>query len=298
MVRMEDGRVQGLASRELVQPFSLEALKVTREFSNKQTEILRELCQQVGGEVKNIGVALNHTMVLVKKVPVALGMAEASVKEHLAWEAEQFLIDSLEDYILEIEILPIQTPEGNPLHLIVVVRKSVLRGIRQLVQRAGLNLQNIDVDVFASIRALKANYEFDEKTVVLTDFGRDSITFYIIHEGEYYLSHRVFLKEGIGCSEEPYDCEDITKLMAKELRRVIFGHRLGSTIDDIGHIFLTGGELIQDVEKVLSTKTSAPINIVNPFQRVPVSEAVKRSPGFNTFPDRYLASVGVTLQNK
>lgn len=297
MVRMEGGRIQGLASRELVQPFSLEALKVTREFSNKQSEILGELCRQVGGDVNQIGVALNQSMVIVKKVPVALGMDEGSVTDQLRWESEQFLVDSLDDYILEFERLPFQTPEGNPFHLIVVVRKSVLGGIRRLVKRVGLSLKNIDVDVFACIRSLKANYDLDDQTAVLANIERESITFYIIHHGEYFLSHSVFLREGMGFSGEAYDAEDVTRIILKELRRVVFGHRLGGSIDDLGRLFLTGGELARGVEKTLTTKTSVPVDIVNPFRRIPVSEMLKGSQELTTYPDRFLASVGVALQN-
>lgn len=295
LVSMEDGVVKGTAVRELVQPFDLETFRTTGEFLNGQDKVLQDLYQQSGGLNRDVSVVLHSGMVLIKKIPVAMGLEEKLLQDQLVWEAGQFLVSPMDDYVVEYQRLPFQDLSGNPFYLLILMRKSVLQGVRILLQKNGLRMQRVDVDLFSNIRALLANYDLDfDVTSVLVDVRRDYIDFIFLRHREFFLSHRVALEK----KNPPRlpDEEEIAKLIIKELRRLIFGHRLGKGIEDLNRLFIIGGDGIQSVSQHLLSSISIPLDIVNPFRRVKVSQAVKDSSSFSRYPEKFVSSVGVILR--
>jgi Tfp pilus assembly PilM family ATPase len=296
MVETEEGSVRTLGTRELIQPFDLKTFYSSGEFLDNQTEVLRDLYEKIGCQSTEVGIALGNEMVLIEKIPVALGLEEGSLEDHLSWEMEQLLIAPPDDYVMASGKLPFQASGGNPVYLLTLVRKSVVRGIRSLVQSIGLSPRDIDVDVFSNIRALLKNYEMEENAVsVLMDIQRNRISFFFIRSQEYFLSHRIFIKEG-GSAAEFHNSSDIVDLLMKELRRLVFGHRLGRSVEDLACIFLLGNEVVREIAKELTSTTSVPLRVVNPFQQIQVAKSVSTSREFIDFPERYTTAVGVVLK--
>ena len=295
LIEMSDGLIQSIAYRELDKPFDLEAFRSEGELLNNQSEVLKDLYERTSGKGKEVGVVLHTGMVFIKKIPVSLGLEEEMIREHMQWEAGQFLIAPLDDYIVEYQRLPFQTSSGNPVYLLILVRKSVVEWLHSLLGKIGLFLKKVDVDAFSNIRALLANYDLDmEKISVLVDVQRESLAFVFIHQQEYFLSHRISLQEG-GAASGFLDSSDVVSLLLKELRRLIFGHSLGRGIEDLDRIFLVGTDLVQRISQELLSSISIPLEVVNPFRRVNVSQSVSQSEEFIGFPERFLTSIGVTL---
>ena len=295
LVEMEEGQIQAIGARELIQPINVETFYKEGQFFENQDETIQELYQKTGAKSRELGVVLEEGMVLIKKVPLALGLEEDMLKESLRWEASQCIVSPLDEYILEYQRLPFQTSLGNPLYLIILLRKSLLEGICTLVEKSGLSLREVDVDVFSSVRTLLANYDVgSDETAVIVDVQRQYITFIFIRQKEYFLSHRVNLQEA--GSNSKLDDSSIVNALVKELKRLIFGHRVGRGIEDLNRIFLIGGENLQKVAHELSTAVSVSLETVNPFQRVPVTLSVSQSKEFNNFPERFVAAVGITLK--
>lgn len=297
LVALEEGCVQAIAARELIQPFNLETLQTGEVILESQIEVLQDLYQRIGKRGNHVGITLNRAMVLVKKIPVPLGMEEEMVAEQMTWEAAQFLVTSLDDYIMEYQRLPFRSLTGNPTYLVVLVRKKVIEIVRTLVERIGLILRGVDVDVFSNIRTLVANYDLNmDGTSVLVDIQREYFDLVFIRYREFFLSHRIFFRGDVSKSDF-VDGSEISKLIEKELRRLVFGHRLGQEIEDLDKIFLMGSEIIKNMPKVLSDIVSVPLEVVNPFRRITVSQSVSKSQEFLEFPERFIASVGVALKN-
>jgi len=294
LVKMERGVIEGVASRELIQPFDLETFREEEGFSESQIEIVQDLYKRVGDRTKDVGVVLNSGMVLMRKIPLALGMEEKMVRDHIMWEAEQFLVTPLNDFVMEYQRLPFQNPAGNPIYLLILVRKEVISKIKSFLKSIGLILKEVDVDIFSYIRALVANYDLNfEKISVLVDIQREYLDFIFIRQQEYFLSHRVSSQE---VESNLWGASEIAKLLLKELRRLIFGHRLGQGIEDLDRIFLLGDVIVQKVAQELSSTLSVPCDIVNPFRRINVSQTIVQSEEINKFPAKYVASVGGTLR--
>lgn len=296
LVEADEDRIQAVLVRELIQPFDLEVFRAKEDFIENQSEVLKELYQKTSQKCKNVGVVLGLQMVLVKKISVALGLDEESIREHISWEAEQCLSEPLNSFILDYQRLPFQTPEGNPQYLIILVRKNLIEGISEVVRKVGLGLRDVDVDVFSNTRAVLANYKLEaEDTAVIVDIRREYIALAFIRKQEYYMSHRIPIDQSFMVSDAD-DQSEITDILLKELKRLVFGHRIGQGIDDLKTIFLVGSKEVQSVAKTLATKTHVPVLSVNPFKNVRVAQSVSQSEEFRKSPEIFTSSVGMTLK--
>ena len=296
LVEMEGRRVRAIAARELVQPFDLKTLRVGEGSLDSVVQVVRDLYERMHGTSREVGIVLNDRMVLVKKIPVALGLTEEMLKEQMAWETEQILVASRSDYAVEYDPLPFKTATGNPEHLMILVRRKILKMVHSLVKRVGMTLRVVDVDVFSSIRALVANYDITpEETAVLVDVQRGHITCSVLRQQDYFLSHRVSLQEEATIPGS-LDASETAKVVVKELRRLVFGHRLGREIEDLDRIFLAGSETVQEIYQELSSAVSVPLEMVNPFRQLEVSPSVSQSTEFVKSPERCVAAVGVALK--
>ena len=285
MVAISEGQVRAIASRELVQPFDLTTLHSGGGVLDNQIAAIEDLRGRVGEDFNEVAVSLNHGMVFLKKIPVPLGLDAEAIRDQLQWEARQFLVSDVDDYIIESERLPFQSLTGNPVYMMVLVRKKVIDQVRTLIRGTGLSLNTVDVDVFCAIRALKFNNNLEP--------GKKDFLIVLIRNGEYYLSHRV-LFEDEGAPREP---GMVAQLLAKELKRLVFGHRIGQEIEDIHKVYLSGSDSIQAVFQALSPAVQMPVELVNPFSQFTVSQAVSQSKDYLRFPERFISSIGVALRS-
>jgi Tfp pilus assembly PilM family ATPase len=232
-------------------------------------------------------------MVIQKKIPVALGLGEELIQSQMAWEAEQYLLSPLDNYVVTHQRLPFTTPSGNPLFLQVLIRKQIVQMLRGLAKNIGLILKDIDVDLFTIVRTVLANYDFNSKgTLVLVDVQLEHLVFVFIHQEEFFLSHSIGLQTDSRL--KPADPAEINKVLIKELRRLVFGHRLGKGIEDLEAILLTGQDVIHDMLNEL--KGMIPTEIIDPFRRISVGSTLSESEAFSRSPEKFAASVGLALK--
>lgn len=293
LVLMKNKSVQNLISKNLIQSFDMETMISQDNFLDTQSDILSELQQNIGTG-NEVGISLYSGCVLIKRIPVALGLDKDFVKDQLYWEAQQFTISSLKDYIIDYQRLPFQTLSGNPLYIVVLIRKKILSMIRKLVENTGMVLKDVDVDVFSNIRSLIENYQLNEEINILIDVQREYICFIFIKDEEFFLSNTISLKKNDG--SVIVDISEINDFLIKELKRLIFGHKIINKIEDFDTIFLTGSESVYDLKDKLADQLQVPIEILNPFAKIKVVQSVSSKDVFQKHPEKFVSSIGVALK--
>ena len=297
MVEASGNQIRNIVSRELIQPFDLASLQSEEEGLDSYIEVIGQLYRRLNTSCRKVGVVINSGMVIVKKVPIALGLDDEMITEQMKWEMDQMIIASPDQYTIEFERLPDQMPSGNPTYLMVLVQKKILKMIQSIIQRAGLNLINMDVDIFANIRSLLTNYKVDKEEIsLLVDSHESYIDLLFIRQQDYFLSHRI-LFQGIKSDSGILTGAEIVKYLMKEIRRLVFGHQLGRNVEDINRIFLLGGKLAQKISETLPSEISVPVEIVNPFRKINVSPSVTESKECIQFPHRFMPSIGLLLKS-
>jgi Tfp pilus assembly PilM family ATPase len=288
---VKNNAVDAAAFQELGQSFDLHSLREGNFPIHYFVEVLTNLVERAGSGIRPVGISLDGSMALVKKVSVALGLEEELLNDQMAWEAEQVLVSPLDQFSAAFQRLPFSTVSGNPLYVQVLVRKKVIETVQALVRESGLRLADVDVDVFSTIRAIVANHAVDPRHVaVCIDAHRDHMGMTFIRKNEYFLSHR------IPVPKQMEDVSDRAKLLFKELRRLIFGHGLGKGIEDVHRFFLVNHVSHETWNQELSKALSIPVEPVRPFQKIAVSSRLSNSMEYSEFPERFVASVGVALK--
>jgi len=290
---MKHKSVQNLVSKHLLQSFDMETMISQNNFLDTQSVILTDLYEELGAG-KEVGVSLYSGCVLIKRIPIALGLDKDFIKQQLYWEAQQFVISPLDDYIVDYQRLPFQTFSGNPLYVVVMLRKKILSTIRKLIHKTGLILKDIDVDVFSNIRSLVENYQLSGRMNVLIDLQREYICIIFIKDEEFYLSYNISLKNKDNSTI--VSVAEISDLLIKELRRLVFGHKIVNKIEDFDKMYLTGRDLIYDLQNKLSENTQVPIEILNPFSKIAISQSMSNNEIFKENPEKFTSSIGVALK--
>ncbi len=292
VMSMAEGKIAAMESHELVHPFGLESFVDDTRHLEVYQDALENLVQKCHIAGQRVGVVIGEDMVCIKRIPVALGLDQAALKEQMEWESEQILLSPLKKFRMVYQRLPAKTAAGNPYYLLVLIRKHVLQSLKTLVESAGVALHDIEVDLFAHLRALQMNYVIDPDDIMtLLQIHDTGLLFTIISQGDYFLSHRILLPK-----IETLASSDLVDLIQKEIRRLVFGHRLGQDMGDLKKLFVIGNGAVDDLLKKLTAAFPIPVEKVNPLKRISMSESLAQSQQTLRYSDRYAATLGMLLK--
>lgn len=294
LVRLEGKTIVSFASRELIQPFTLDWFADNGAAQNGYSDIIKDLYKRAGGDCTEAALTLPSDLAIIKRVPIPLGLTEELISSQIVWETEQSLVSGRNEFVVDYQKLPFITPEGNPQYLLVLIRRTVIRQLRSLFKHLGITVTDIDIDVFSMVRLLLYLYTINENDLhVMVDLRRGFVTMIFVFKNEYYLSQQIPLRQR-DTQALIDDDEEIAQLILKELKRIIFGHRLGSDITAIKKLFFSGSEDLHYIVDEISGSTAVACEIVDPMSRF---KSAGELPADHS-PSIYSAAIGMALKNK
>ena len=132
---------------------------------------------------RQINVALNGTDVIVKTVQTDR-MSSEELQKTITWEAEQHVPFPLAEISLDYQVLD---PEGDGAHmnvLLVAAKRDLIEEKLALFEEASCDVMLVDVDTFALLNALDANYDQPtEGCHCIVHFGNDSTHLSLVRRG-------------------------------------------------------------------------------------------------------------------
>lgn len=137
-----------------------------------------------------IGVAGGSVIVRNVRIP---RMAEATLRKSIKFEAGRYVPSSVEDSFIEFEILG-DAAENQMDVLIVASPREIVESRVQACEKAGLEVEVVDIDAFAMYRALiEANEtsEFDEHTVAMVDIGATTTNVSVVSKGVFAMTRSI-----------------------------------------------------------------------------------------------------------
>lgn len=119
-------------------------------------------------------------------------MPEAVLRKSIRFEASRYVPGSVDDSYVEFEIL---STEGEQMTVLMVAApKDIVESRIAACEEAGLDVDVVDVEVFAAYRALlEASIDFDPKatTVGIVDIGANSSSVSIVHQGIFAMNRSI-----------------------------------------------------------------------------------------------------------
>jgi Tfp pilus assembly PilM family ATPase len=103
---------------------------------------------------RQVAIALDHSMVLLKRLRIDAGLNEQELYQHIEWEMEQYLVAPRDEYHVSYERLHRDSDRFEYL-VVAAVRKSLVEHLRSVFAKTRLTLQQVDVDVLLALRGLK-----------------------------------------------------------------------------------------------------------------------------------------------
>ncbi len=295
MIRIERGTINAMASRELVQPFGPSAFMQEGASFAGYASIIDDLWRQCGGAA-SFGVTLSHEFAVLRKIPSALGLSQDQLDKHLKWEAEQGLISSLQNYFIDYQRLPVSSHLGHPLYLLVLLRKIIIEQLKVLSHGLRARLVDIDIDVFAYIRTLLKMADVNnDDLIAIVSMVNAKISVVLIQQCDYILMNHITVNEA-GRTNKSSMYTDVALALIKELKRIIFGHRLGSGLEALNSIYFIGEEVSGDLISAVSAQIKIPVKRLEILSRVKLSSEAARQNSSEAMSLQYTAAIGMALK--
>lgn len=261
---------------------------------------IEETVESAGITSRDIAFILDSQSVLVKKIPLDSDIPIEEQKKQVYWEAGQFVYNSLDDYIIDYSSLVSRGRISHDELLVVIVRKKIIDFLTRIFKQTKLNIKIVDVDVFSAIRAIKANYEYQENEKIgLIDIGPESVKITLMTHGEYFLSSGFSFVE---TQQEKRvvtmpDEEQLSKLISKELRRLILDHKIGKYVEDLNRIFFYGEKVQPRVVENLRNFYDLNISKVNPFRKVRFASNKVDDESIRNSSEAFVVCIGAAIRN-
>lgn len=291
-VQDEAFEITHIAQGRTRNPFNFEAL-IDPNMPRRFAEDITRLCESQSFDSTKVAFSLDSRMVLLKKLAMDAGLEESLVEEQIGWEVKQFATSSPDDYVVDFGKLENGDGDNFKDMLIVVVRKRIIRFLKAVFKYTDLQLGSVDVDVFSAQRALHLNYDYQgDQKICLINIEEQKLHFSIMKGRNFFLAQDVNVGQNNGNLD--ISIESRTRLISKELRRIMLDNQLGKGVEDLNEIYLYGEAVEDGVVESLQNSYNVKINRADPFRKVKIVAEAKDEIG-ESHSERYMISVGAAL---
>jgi type IV pilus assembly protein PilM len=312
-VVLQAGR-SGLSLKE----FSLQPI-VGKSFQDEQLdcELVEAIRKKMTVPMRTVGIAVSGPSVFVKSLILPM-MSETDLREHLSLELDRYIALDVQDVFWDVYLRkPLQeaTAEQQE-HFLVVAKKEYVECRVNVFRQCGVTVRFVDVDVFALVNLVTHNYG-KEGSWLLTHIGPSGILMVIILEGEpAYIRKVPYETEWYGdffdqvlmpqpSLESKKEREKSETLLLEQFFQEVREH-IAQTLEsfsDISTKVIDGGVLLSggyagapEMASQLAKSLGISVNLVNPFQRIAVPQAIQQDHEFQQTAALMGVAVGVALR--
>jgi len=256
--------------------------------SNFLAQELKQLMQENDVKSRDAACALSSYSVIAKRVTVPY-LDEEALENTMSLEVETVIPFSLKDIYYSYYVIGEDRETENMMNVqIVAAKKGIVDGYMKAFEMAGMNLQFLDVDVFAVSNLIEQIYNPRDMSVVAVDIGAFITNIAIMKEdnieftrevlvGGEQLTSQIRKAAGLsyreaedakmtGSSDISYLCEDFVFNISSEINKTVNFYASTRPKEKIGRIFLTGGSsLLKGLKEALHGNTGIEVEFINPF---------------------------------
>lgn len=266
---------------------------------------LQKLLKRLGIKTKNrrVAISIAGLSTLVKRVSMSMD-DNADVDEAIFEEAKQRFAHNLEDMYFRFEEIPSNfVAEGEKAYILVAAKIDTVEQYIDLIHRAGLKVGITDCDFFCLANMFDFNYPIADSLTMAINLGASSTQIVFMFNGEFLYSREIFMgghdvtqrvadflkldfesAESLKISASMGDqaiaerirsaIQEINDQLASEINTTVayfMTEEMVGRFEKVDHIFLCGGGAATlNLGTTLSSALRAPVQTINPFQRVDI----------------------------
>ncbi len=277
-------------------------------------QAVRNLLDHLRIKPSYVAASISGPSVVIKRVTLPI-MTEEELEKSLIFEAEPYIPFDIQDVNMDFHIIAEseKTPDQMDI-LLVAAKKEVVNEYAAILEACGLVPAIIDAGCLALANAYEISYPIeDDSCSLLVDIGAEKMTINAVKKeipifmnevplGGKQITHQIESNFNISFEEaEKLKIGEVTNEEQKKELEDIFVSIISTWADEIGQavdllattlskdaikkIILSGGSSrIPDLDRLITTRTNIPVEILNPFSSIQSDE--------NSFDSGYLKYMG------
>ncbi|WP_408954671.1 type IV pilus assembly protein PilM [Natroniella sp. ANB-PHB2] len=204
-------------------------------------EVLELLVTEYDLQGQEVVVAMSGSKLFVKKLNLPQ-MELEELAEIVIWEAEDYLPFSRQEVVLDYHIIEQKKTEIEL--LLVAVKKEIVLDYVSLIERVGLQVKAVDIEMLALQRSLLSQENIKDDLILL-DLGKDETEFVAFKQGKFVF-RRVLSVGGRDFSEE-VKVKSEQSINLREARR----YKKNQNLFKSGMITNTSITLLKEVKRAI-----------------------------------------------
>lgn len=261
--------------------FSNVKLKLKQDREEKLRQI-EKIAQEEKISAYPINIGISGESVIVRYIDLPK-MSKEEVKKALKYEAQQYIPFKIEEVISDFHILgPLSSDSNRIKVLLVAAKKQEIVELIELIQKAGLQPNLIDINSFSLINCFLFNGPEIKDTYALINIEFDLVNINILQKDMPFFTRDIFLgEEDILPLRQQENREDRLFEMGRPLWSNLI-REISLSIDyfesefekQVGVIYLSGqGAKIAKLIEFFGSQLGRKINLWNPVQNLIVDSA-------------------------
>ncbi|MCX6128311.1 MAG: type IV pilus assembly protein PilM [Proteobacteria bacterium] len=252
---------------------------------------------------RRVAISVSGVSTLIKRVSVALS-EDMETDDALYEEAKQHFHSSLDEmYFRHQEIESAFVEPGHRSFILVAAKIETIEQYVDLTRRSGLRVGITDCDVFCLSNMFDYNYPVADALSMAVNIGASATQVIFLYNGEFLYSREFFVggndiseriaerlqvdfdnAESLKISASMGDqtiadrvrssVQELNEQIAAEINTTLSyfqSEEMSGRFEKVDHIFLVGGAASTlDLGSTISAILKAPVQIINPFQRVDI----------------------------
>jgi len=241
-------------------------------------EHLNAFIRQNHVRARRVSVALDSSKLFLNTIPIEDDLGRTETADQITWELSQFFPDiSPGQFVTDTHVLSCHQSEGWNDVLCVSVRREDARSLQQALNKAGLELEVVDVDHFSADTALRVNYpDTNRKFLALVGIKENRLDISLIKNGN---------TESYAYCVVQSDKEIVEQIGT-----------LSRETKGIYSITAYGLYLSKDLLVQIRRGSSLLVEALNPLRHVKVSDTLRLSDRLSVPSYRFASVVGVALR--
>jgi type IV pilus assembly protein PilM len=269
------------------------------------SKALKKLLERIKIAKKNrrVAISVSGVSTLIKRVTVSLE-DDTDTDEALYEEAKQQFHSNLDEmYFRHQEITSAFVDEGQRSFILVAAKIATIEQYVELIHSMTLKVGITDCDVFCMANMFDHNYPVADALTMAVNIGASSTQVIFLYNGEFLFSREFFTggndislriseslrvdfdnAEALKISASMGDqaiadrvrpaIQEINDQIAVEINTTLSffqSEEMSGRFEKVDHIFLSGGAASTiDLGSTISSVLKAPVQIINPFQRIDI----------------------------
>ncbi|MBN1479831.1 hypothetical protein EH223_18150 [candidate division KSB1 bacterium] len=245
--------------------------------------------------ISGANVCIDRRLALKKHFAVDKGLADSDVRKHIEWELEQLLVAPRDEYNVDF-VHNTYYDSKKDIVVFAALRKAIIIFVREIFQKSRLAINMLDLDLFASIRALNAAHaDHLSGATALIEFAPAGVNITCLLDGHYAISKELPTTiDGKKFDSLPID--ELVLLINNELQKLTENVEENLRAVEVGRVFL-GGEIpdkfiLDEFQKIRPDVT---LQRVDPFRDVHKQLNIESQKLIDDHGEQFISCLGMIL---